>query len=46
MLQHQIFICMDYDFFYRALQAGASIRYFNRPVAIMGGEGVSSDPRF
>ena len=39
-------ICMDYDFFYRALLFGASLRYFNRPVAVMGREGVSSDPRF
>ena len=37
-------ICMDYDFFYRALQAGASIRYFDRPAAVMGGEGASSNP--
>ena len=37
---------MDYDFFYRALQAKASIQYFSRPLALMGGEGVSSDPRF
>jgi glycosyltransferase involved in cell wall biosynthesis len=39
-------ICMDYDFFYRALQAGASIRYFDRTVSVMGGKGVSSNPRF
>jgi len=37
-------ICMDYDFFYRGLRAGASIRHFDRPVAVMGGEGVSSNP--
>jgi hypothetical protein len=37
---------MDYDFFYRALRYGASLRYFRRPVAVMGREGVSSDPRF
>jgi glycosyltransferase involved in cell wall biosynthesis len=39
-------ICMDYDFFYRALRFGARLQYFNRPVAVMGREGVSSDPRF
>jgi glycosyltransferase involved in cell wall biosynthesis len=43
---HRFSIVMDYDFFYRALQAGASIHYFSRPIALMGGEGVSSDPRF
>lgn len=43
---HRFSIVMDYDFFYRALQAGASIQYFSRPLALMGGEGVSSDPRF
>ena len=37
-------ICMDYDFFYRGLRAGASIRHFDHPVAVMGGEGVSSNP--
>jgi glycosyltransferase involved in cell wall biosynthesis len=39
-------ISMDYDFFYRAFRSGARIRYFDQPVALMGGEGVSSDPRF
>jgi glycosyltransferase involved in cell wall biosynthesis len=43
---HRFSIVMDYDFFYRALQARASIQYFSRPLALMGGEGVSSDPRF
>jgi glycosyltransferase involved in cell wall biosynthesis len=39
-------ISADYDFFYRAFRSGASIRYFGQPVSVMGGEGVSSDPRF
>jgi glycosyltransferase involved in cell wall biosynthesis len=39
-------ISADYDFFYRAFQARASIRYFNQPVSVMGGMGVSSDPGF
>jgi glycosyltransferase involved in cell wall biosynthesis len=39
-------ISADYDFFYRAFRSGASIRYFDQPVSVMGGEGVSSDPRF
>ena len=43
---HQFSIAMDYDFFYRALQNGASIRYFDQPVALMGGEGVSSNSSY
>jgi glycosyltransferase involved in cell wall biosynthesis len=43
---HRFSIAMDYDFFYRAFQSGASIRYFDQPVTLMGGEGVSSDPLF
>ena len=43
---HRFSIVMDYDFFYRAFQNGASIRYFDQPVALMGGEGVSSNPLF
>ena len=39
-------IAADYDFFYRAFRSGASIRYFNQPVSVMGGDGVSADPRF
>jgi glycosyltransferase involved in cell wall biosynthesis len=35
-------IAMDYDFFYRAFAAKASIRFFSRPVSYMGGWGISS----
>jgi glycosyltransferase involved in cell wall biosynthesis len=35
-------ITMDYDFFYRAFKARASICYFHMPVSRMGGYGVSS----
>ena len=37
-------IAMDYDFFYRAFAAKASIRFFSRPVSRMGGCGISSEP--
>lgn len=36
-------IAMDYDFFYRALSTGATVRFGTCPVAIMGGDGLSSD---
>ncbi len=39
-------ISADYDFFYRAFQTHASIRYINEPVSVMGGMGISSDPAF
>ena len=35
-------IAMDYDFFYRALNSGCSLKFGNTPVALMGGEGVGS----
>lgn len=37
-------IAMDYDFFYRALASGATVKFGTFPVAIMGGQGISSDP--
>jgi len=37
-------IALDYDFFYRALSSGATVRFGAQPVAIMGGAGVSSNP--
>lgn len=37
-------IALDYDFFYRALSSGASVKFGNVPVAIMGGTGISSNP--
>ena len=39
----EVSIAMDYDFFYRALQSGASIRYAHVPVAMMQGCGISSN---
>jgi glycosyltransferase involved in cell wall biosynthesis len=39
-------IVMDYDFFYRAFQAGLTIKLVKRPVSIMGGDGVSSNPYY
>jgi glycosyltransferase involved in cell wall biosynthesis len=36
-------IAMDYDFFYRAFAAKASLRFFSRPVSRMGGCGISSN---
>lgn len=35
-------IAMDYDFFYRAFAAKATLRFFSRPVSRMGGCGISS----
>lgn len=35
-------ICMDYDFFYRALAANHSVKFERTPVALMGGDGVGS----
>jgi len=39
-------ICLDYDFFYRALARNCSVKFGNFPVALMGGEGVGSNPEF
>ncbi len=38
-------IALDYDFFYRGLQTGARIKFAKQPVALMGGAGISSNPR-
>jgi len=35
-------IAMDYDFFYRAMLAGCSIKYLDMPIAFVGGTGLSS----
>jgi len=35
-------IAMDYDFFYRAILAGCSIKYLDMPIALVGGTGLSS----
>ena len=39
-------IVMDYDFFYRAFQAGVTIKIIKQPVSVMGGCGVSSNPYY
>jgi len=37
-------IALDYDFFYRALKFGCSVKFEAEPsIAVMGGKGVSSD---
>jgi glycosyltransferase involved in cell wall biosynthesis len=36
-------IAMDYDFFYRALKNSCSIQFEKKPVALMGGKGISSN---
>jgi glycosyltransferase involved in cell wall biosynthesis len=36
-------IAMDYDFFYRAILAGCTVKFYrNPPVAIMGGSGIGT----
>jgi glycosyltransferase involved in cell wall biosynthesis len=38
-------IAMDYDFFYRAVMAGCTVKFFREPpVAFMGGSGVGTRP--
>ena len=39
-------IALDYDFFYRALRNKCSVRFEKLPVALMGGEGVGSNPDY
>ncbi len=39
-------IVMDYDFFYRAFQAGVKVKIEKQPIAVMGGSGVSSNPSY
>ena len=39
-------IALDYDFFYRALRNKCSVRFEKLPVALMGGEGVGSNPAY
>jgi glycosyltransferase involved in cell wall biosynthesis len=38
-------IAMDYDFFYRAVMAGCTVKFFRKPpVAFMGGSGIGTRP--
>ena len=39
-------IALDYDFFYRTLMSGCSVKFEKRPVALMGGQGISSNQDF
>ena len=39
-------INMDYDFFYRALGRKVSVKFGKFPVALMGGGGIGSDPKY
>lgn len=39
-------ICMDYDFFYRALAFNFSVKFGKFPVVLMGGTGVGSLSKF
>lgn len=41
-----ISIAFDYDFFFRALQSNVCVRYGRFPVALMEGQGISSDRTF
>ncbi len=41
--REQFSIALDYDFFYRALCSGATVKFGIQPVATMGGTGVSSN---
>jgi len=46
MFRNRFKICLDYDFFYRALARNCSVKFDQTPVALMGGEGVGSNPEF
>ena len=46
VFRNEFKICLDYDFFYRALTRNYSVKFGKFPVTLMGGEGVSSNPKF
>ncbi|WDN89040.1 hypothetical protein BuS5_02008 [Desulfosarcina sp. BuS5] len=46
MFRNRFKICLDYNFFYRAPARNCSVKFDQTPVALMGGEGVSSNPEF
>jgi len=46
VFRNEFKICLDYDFFYRALARNCSVKFGKFPVALMGGEGVGSNPEF
>ncbi len=39
-------IALDYDFFYRVLSIRPSVKFEKKPVALMGGKGISSNQNF
>lgn len=44
--QKEFSIALDYDFFYRVLSTRPSVKLEKRPVALMGGKGISSNQDF
>ena len=46
VFRNEFRICLDYDFFYRALARNCSVKFGKFPVALMGGEGVGTNPEF
>jgi glycosyltransferase involved in cell wall biosynthesis len=46
VFRNEFKICLDYDFFYRALARNCSVKFGKLPVALMDGKGVGSNPEF
>ena len=46
VFRNEFKICLDYDFIYRALARNCSVKFGKFPVALTGGEGVSTNPEF
>jgi len=46
IFRNEFRISLDYDFFYKAQARNCSVKFGNFPVALMGGEGVGSNPEF
>ncbi len=44
--RNEFSIALDYDFFYRSLMHGSTVKYGHRPLALMGGMGIGSDKNF
>jgi len=44
--RNEFSIALDYDFFYRSLMHGSTVKYDHRPLALMGGTGIGSDKNF
>jgi glycosyltransferase involved in cell wall biosynthesis len=41
--RNEFSIAMDYDFFYRSLKYGSTVKFGNLPLSLMGGTGISCD---